>query len=146
LRKAARISGPFLSRVNARYLHTRHERHCCPHNVHSNSVYQVAASQHEKRKKESERSAPGSLTYPGHTRLILASNGPKIPTGRGEWSMSGQGIEGCNALVPGGQCQSCRVRAQLPASSSTVLLLKTWRKERCKAMPSMQGGKIGVPP
>ena len=53
-----------------------------------------AASQHEKRKKESERSSPGSLTYPVHTRLILASNGPKIPKGRGECSMSGKGIEG----------------------------------------------------
>jgi len=46
-----------------------------------------AASQHEK---ESERSSPGSLTYPVHTRLILPSNGPKIPKGRGECSMSGK--------------------------------------------------------
>ncbi len=53
-----------------------------------------AASQHEKRKKESERRSPGSLTYPVHTRLILASNGPKIPKGRGECSMPGKGIEG----------------------------------------------------
>src|SRR4029453_1143679 len=45
--------------VSARYRYTGHEGHLYRHNVHSNSVYQVAASQHEKRKKESERSAPG---------------------------------------------------------------------------------------
>ena len=53
-----------------------------------------AASQHEKRKKESEQGSPGSLTYPVHTRLILASNGSKTPKGRGECSMPGKGIEG----------------------------------------------------
>jgi hypothetical protein len=51
-----------------------------------------AASQHEKRKKESERSSSGSLTYPVHTRLILASNGPKTLKRGGECSMPGKGI------------------------------------------------------
>ena len=38
------------------------------------------------------------------------------------------------------------MRATRPEAPSTVLILQTWRKERCKAMPSMQRGKIGVPP
>jgi hypothetical protein len=46
----------------------------------------------EKRKKESERSSSGSLTYPVHTRLILASNGPKTLKRGGECSMPGKGI------------------------------------------------------
>jgi hypothetical protein len=46
-----------------------------------------AASQHEK---ESERSSPGSLTYPVHTGLSLPSNGSQTSKEGGEWSMPGK--------------------------------------------------------